>query len=83
MAATLETLQQWQRLLALIQHRATGTPDQLAYRLGVSRSTLTRHIRQLNLLSETHNTLIIDMADKRIVYNHNAQTYIFADQRDN
>lgn len=58
------------RLHALIRHKATGTPKDLADRMDVSRSTLFRHLDDLRSLGAP------------IAYEKDRQTYYYEEPFD-
>ena len=64
-----ERLQKLEQMDALIQRKGTGTPEQFAKRLNLTRSTFYRHLEQLSIQKE-----------KKISYCTKRQTYYYDEE---
>ncbi len=65
MDIVLKQIKMIKRIDQLIRLQATGSSDELAYRLGVSKTTLYRMIR---LMKELHAPIVYDISVQSFVY---------------
>jgi len=74
--AVQDIIMRWERLLKLISLKATGTPEELAEKLGVSKPTVMRDVQMLNDLSQMGKMDLCSLG-KDIVFDYNKKSYCF------
>lgn len=67
--ALIKYVERIQRIDSLIHLRATGTPEEFAYKLGIRRSTLFQSLQEMREMG-------VD-----IKYSYNRQSYYYGDGR--
>ncbi|MFC2187710.1 HTH domain-containing protein [Fulvivirgaceae bacterium LMO-SS25] len=65
--AGLKYYERTKYLIELIEKQKTGSPDELARRIGVSKRTVYRILEDLKFFHP-----------KKIIYNHEKKSYIFS-----
>jgi len=77
--AAEDIIRRWERLLKLISMKATGTPDELSRKLGVSKPTVLKDVQILNDMSHK-GKVDLSRIGKGIVFDHGKRSYRFMEE---